>query len=178
MDLMPTILSLFGVPVPETVEGQDLTPLLAADGAGHASVAYGIFGGSVNVTDGRYTYFRYPHDMADQELYEYTLMPTHLEEAFSVDNLSKLDLSQPLEYAKGLRVLKIPARKDEKGKVEVPSMGQPRETGTVLYDLEADPGQSTPIEAPDVVRRLEHEMRRIMLRNQAPPEAFRRVGLV
>lgn len=177
MDLMPTILSLFGAPVPDNVEGRDLTPLLAEDGQGHAAVAYGIFGGSVNITDGRYTYFRYPEDIAKQEIYEYTLMPTHLEEAFSVENLSQLDLSEPMDYAKGLRVMKIPARKAEDGAINVPCMGTPRETETVLYDLATDPGQYTPIQAPDVVERLENEMRKIMRRNLVPEEAYRRIGL-
>ena len=177
MDLMPTILSLFGVPVPENVEGKDLTPLLAQDGPGHDAVAYGIFGGSVNITDGRYTYFRYPDDVNNQVIFEYTLMPSHLDGAFSVENLATLELSQPLDYAQGLRVLKVPARKAEGGAVDVPSMGIPRETETVLYDLQTDPGQYTPIDAPDVVLRLESELRQIMERNHAPVEAFRRFGL-
>ena len=177
MDLMPTILSLFGAPLPDSVEGQDLTPLLGADGPGHEAVAYGIFGGAVNVTDGRYTYFRYPEDMAAQELYEYTLMPTHLEEAFSIENLGKATLSEPLDYAKGLQVLKIPARKADDGKVSVPSMGVARETETVLYDLQNDPGQYTPIEDTTVVARLERHLRALMKCNGAPAEAYRRIGL-
>lgn len=177
IDIMPTLLSLFDAPIDPQVEGQDLTPLLAQDGPGHDAVAYGIFGGSVNITDGRYTYFRYPEDMTAQEIYEYTLMPMHLEEAFSVDNLAKLDLSQPMDYAQGLRVMKIPARKLDDGAMGVPCMGAPREATTVLYDLETDPGQYTPIDNPEVVDRLLDQMRAIMLRNQVPDEAFARIGL-
>ncbi|WP_136443777.1 sulfatase [Pacificoceanicola onchidii] len=177
MDLMPTILSLFDAPIPDNVEGQDLTPLLAEDAQGHSAVAYGVFGGAVNVTDGRYTYFKYPEEISNQELYEYTLMPTHLEEAFSVENLAELQLSEPLEFAQGLKLMKIPARAEEDGAISVPCMGTPRETETVLYDLQSDPGQYTPIEAPEVVERLENALRDLMTRHHAPEEAYRRIGL-
>jgi arylsulfatase A-like enzyme len=177
MDLMPTILSLFDTRVPNDVEGQDLTQLLGADGKGHDCVAYGVFGGSVNITDGRYTYFRYPEDMAAQEIYEYTLMPTHLEEFFSHEELSQLTLSEPLNYANGLKLLKIPARKADNGSVNIPCMGVARETTTVLYDLQVDQGQYSPIDTPEVVRHLESELIRIMNRNKAPQEAYGRIGL-
>lgn len=177
MDLMPTILSMFGAKIPDQVEGQDLTPLIAENGAGHEAVAYGIFGGSVNVTDGRYTYFRYPEDMRAQEIYEYTLMPTHLEEAFSMENLAQAQLSDPMAYTGGLRVLKVPARKAKTGQVSIPCMGSPRETISVLYDLVSDPGQYTPIDSAEVITRLENQMTKIMVRNAAPAESFSRVGL-
>ena len=177
MDLMPTILSMFGTDIPAGVQGQDLTPLLREDGQGHSSVCYGIFGGSLNIADGRYTYFRYPVDMEDQEIFEYTLMPTHLEEAFSVENLAQAELSTPLDFARGLRVLKVPARKSPDGAVSVPSMGSARETTTVLYDLENDPGQYHPIDDKAEIARLERELLQHLSRNSAPPEAYRRIGL-
>ena len=37
----------------------------------------------MNVTDGRYTYHRYPADLVEQEIYQYTLMPTHIFEPFT-----------------------------------------------------------------------------------------------
>ena len=178
MDIMPTILNLFDAEIPSNVEGQDLTKLIEEDGHGHSAVVYGMFGAAVNVTDGRYTYFRYPEDMSAQEIYEYTLMPTHLDAAFTVENLREAELSEPMDYAKGLKVLKVPARKDESGEVSVPPLYAPRETTTVLYDLKNDPGQYLPIEDEDVVKRMEGEILRVMERNRAPDEAYARIGLM
>ena len=48
---------------------------------------------------------------------------------------------------------------------------------TVLYDLETDPKQMEPIDNPEVEERLIGEMVKIMTRNEAPPEAYRRLGL-
>jgi arylsulfatase A-like enzyme len=177
MDIMPTILNMFDEPVPDNVEGQNLIPILGEDRQGHEAVLYGIFGGAVNITDGRYTYFRYPVDMAAQELYEYTLMPTHLEEFFSREELLQTTLSEPMDYADGLKLLKIPARKDSDGTTNVPPFGAACETETVLYDLAIDPGQLHPINNPEVIERFEKQMTDMFRRNNAPGEAYRRVGL-
>src|SRR5690606_26467345 len=86
-DLMPTLLGMFDVAPPPTVEGHSLLPLLEQDRAVREAALYGMFGAGTNITDGRYTYFRYPEDMTRQELFEYTLMPMHLKSLFRVEEL-------------------------------------------------------------------------------------------
>jgi hypothetical protein len=49
------------------------------------------------------------------------------------------------------------------------------DTNTVLYDLETDPGQTTPIDDPDVKHRLKRALYRLMTENNAPPEAVKRM---
>ena len=49
--------------------------------------------GGINITDGKYTYFCYPKDMLDQDLYQYTLMPTHMTKLFTVDELKSVSLA-------------------------------------------------------------------------------------
>ena len=53
----------------------------AGDDGARDAVIFGYFGGAVNVADGRYTYHRFPADLATQEIYQYTLMPTHIFDA-------------------------------------------------------------------------------------------------
>lgn len=55
-----------------------LRPMLAGKDSPHEALIYGYFGGAVNLTDGRYSYHRYPAEVARQEIYQYTLMPTHI----------------------------------------------------------------------------------------------------
>jgi arylsulfatase A-like enzyme len=55
IDLMPTILELFGQPVPGEVQGRSILPMLAGEARIRDAAVYGIFGGATNVTDGRYT---------------------------------------------------------------------------------------------------------------------------
>jgi hypothetical protein len=49
------------------------------------------------------------------------------------------------------------------------------DTSTVLYDLQTDPGQTTPIDDPAVRQRLKDGLFRLMAENDAPPEAVRRM---
>ena len=48
---------------------------------------FGVHGGHVNVTDGRYVYMRAPVKPEEQPLFDYTLMPTHMRGPFSVQEL-------------------------------------------------------------------------------------------
>lgn len=170
MDVMPTLLEWFGVRVPPEVEGRSLTPLLARDATHHDAVIYGLFGGAANITDGRYTYFRYPEQMEGQELYEYTLMPTHMRSFFQPGEFQGMSLAEPFNFTKGIPLMRMAAKPALK-------VGSIQETNTVLFDLASDPGQMKPVSDPGVEARLVDQMRRLMQRNDAPQEAFRRLGL-
>src|SRR6185437_13070689 len=82
-DIAPTFLDLFGVAPPAEMQGRSLLPLLADNGGGRDGLLFGYFGGAVNVADGRYTYHRFPADLHAQDIFQYTLMPTHIFAPFS-----------------------------------------------------------------------------------------------
>ena len=174
-DLMPTILELFGVAVPAEARAHSLLPVLARDASVREAAIYGIFGGATNVTDGRYTYFRYPKDLLAQELYEYTLMPTHMHDFFQPEEFEGARLVDPFDFTKGLPMLRLPARRDARR----PPMqgGGIADAVSVLYDTEADPGQMRPLRAPKVEQRLARAMLRLMRDHDAPPEAYVRLDL-
>lgn len=173
IDIMPTLLDIHGSSVPLTVEGYSLLPLLEGEQTIRPAAVYGRFGAATNVTDGRYTYFRYPKDMENQELWEYTLLPTHQRAMFAKEEFEGASLEDSFAFLRGFPVLKLPA-----GKEPVKGQGaQIADADTVLYDLETDPKQMEPIDNPEVEERLIGEMVKIMTRNEAPPEAYRRLGL-
>jgi arylsulfatase A-like enzyme len=171
IDLCPTFLDLYGVASPAEVEGVSLL----RDDAARDGVIYGYFGGAVNVSDGRYTYHRFPADLATQEIYQYTLMPTHIFDMFSPEELSLASLAEPMAFTKGAKLLKVPVI-ERSPFYNVYGPGSLLENTTRLYDLVSDPGQDRPIEDADVVRRLAGMMARLMRANHAPPEAFSRLG--
>ena len=180
IDVMPTLLDLFGLPLPASIEGQSLLPLLEGDRKVRDAALYGMFGAGTNVTDGRYTYFRYPADMSTQDLYEYTLMPMHQKSLFPLEELSRAELVRGFGFSRGVPLLKVPARRNLKGQ-PVGHLGQGggyEDTTTVLYDLHADPEQQTPLQDPAVEQRLLGEIDSLMRRNEAPAEAFTRLGLI
>jgi len=178
-DLMPTLLHLHGVGAPATAEGHSLLPLLEQDTKLRDAAIYGMFGAGTNITDGRYTYFRYPEDMTKQDLFEYTLMPMHLKSMFAVADLAQAELARGFNFTQGVPLLKVPARRNAKGQ-PVGHTGQGsgyEDTTTVLFDLKSDPDQLNPIRDEAVEARLMTQIDSLMQKNDAPPEAFLRLGL-
>jgi hypothetical protein len=172
IDLAPTFLDLYGVVPPPETEGQSLL----REG-GRDAVIFGYFGGAVNVTDGRYSYYRFPEDLQAQEIYQYTLMPTHLRARFTPDELSGATLAGPFGWTKRAPLLKVPV-------IERSPMyhnygpGCLLESDTRLYDLVADPGQERPLDDPHREADMVAKMIRLMRANEAPEEAYVRLGLM
>ncbi len=167
IDLAPTLLEYFGIEIPRDMEGKPLRETIAKDRPLREAGLYGIHGGHVNCTDGRYVYMRAPVHPENTPLYEYTLMPTHMRGLFHVDELQDIQLADPFPFTKGCRTMKIRAK----------SSYNAHSFGTMLFDLEKDPGQETPIHDPVVETRMIQLMVKLMKENGAPPEQFRRLGL-
>jgi len=169
IDLPATLLDYFGVAQPPDMQGIPLRDAVASNAPTRQAVLYGVHGGHVNVTDGRYVYMRAPVDPANTPLYEYTLMPTHMRQLFGMDELQNLELAEPFTFTKGCRTMKIPGR----------GWGSTRfhDFGTLLFDLESDPQQENPIQDADVEARMIRLMVQLMQENDAPPEQFVRLGL-
>jgi arylsulfatase A-like enzyme len=171
IDIAPTFLDLYGVEPPAETEGRSLL----SEGNREA-VLFGYFGGAVNVSDGRYTYHRFPEDIGTQEIYQYTVMPAHLKQLFTPEELSGATLADPFGWTKRVPLLKVPV-------IERSPMynnygpGSLLERDTRLYDLEADPGQERPLDDPSIEARMVELMRGLMERNEAPTEAYSRLAL-
>ena len=176
IDLMPTFCDLYGAEIPKEVAGKSLLPLLESDTSDRSAAIFGYWGGGINVVDGRYTYFCYPKDMKNQELYQYTLMPTHMTKMFTVDELKSASLVAPFDFTKGVPLLRIAHK--SKADTRTHSYHFPEkmeDTTTVLYDLQNDPGQTTPVNDPAVTDRLNRELFRLMAENDAPTETVQRM---
>ncbi len=174
-DLMPTFLSLHGCPVPPSVTGASLVPLLDDDAPVHASVALGMFAGPVCVTDGRYSYFRYPDDPAGATLNLYTLMPTHMMSHFDIDELRTSELAGPFDFTKGAPVLKI--RMDPRNSQLGADGLTLAECETALFDLDTDPKQEHPLFDTETAARLADEICLHFARHDAPDELYAHFGL-
>jgi arylsulfatase A-like enzyme len=175
IDVMPTLLALHGIAAPPDALGHNLINLLAGERPLRDACLYGMFGAAANVTDGRYTYFRYPAASGGNDIYRYTVMPTHMRSLCDPQEFKGTVMSGPFRFTKGMQVMRIPARVTAEGS---PMKGQTIEDArTVLYDLENDPGQTVAVDDPAVERRLVDTMTRLMREADAPGEVFRRLGL-
>ncbi len=171
IDVMATLLDLFGIDRPATVQGRSL--LQGAKGRDLA--LYGVFGGAINATDGQRSYFLYPDAMENKPLFEYTLMPQHSGAAFTAAELCNATLHPGFDFTQGMPVLKIPAIASAKR----PPMqgGGFDDTQTVLYDLAADPAQNAPFRDAGIEARFCDAIAREMQAHDAPRELYDRFGL-
>jgi hypothetical protein len=147
------------------------------DGApGREAILFGYFGGAVNLADGRHTYHRYPPDLSRQDIYQYTLMPTHIFDFFRPEELAAAELTPGTPFAGGMPVLKVPVS-ERSAMYDTYGPGAMLEDETRLYDLADDPGQERALDDPETEARLMGRMARLMADLDAPPEAFARLGL-
>ncbi|NBD22978.1 sulfatase [Paenibacillus glycinis] len=169
IDIAPTLLEFFGAELPPDMLGKPLGGAIGSDGRAplREAALFGMHGGHINVTDGRYVYMRAPQSFDNGPLLEYTLMPTHMHNRFDVKELSDLRLREPFSFTKGCRTLEIPAH----------TFINPYVHGTLLFDLELDPKQSSPIEDTAVEARMIRLMAELMRENDAPREQFERIGI-
>jgi len=171
IDVGPTFLDLYGVTPPPETGGSSL--LRAND---REAVIFGYFGGAVNVTDGRFTYHRFPEDLRNQEIYQYTVMPTHITKPFTPEELSGATLAKPFNWTKDVPLLKVPVT--ERSPIfDNYGPGALLEDDTRLYDLDADPGQLAPLADVQTEARMITLLSKLMRANDAPAEAFTRLKL-
>jgi len=167
IDIPATLLDFFGVERPRDMQGIPLGSTLATNAPTRTACLFGMQGGHVNVTDGRYVYMRAPATPDNGPLYEYTLMPTHMASRFRVDELADLELAEPFAFTKGCRTLRIPTR----------AWSNPAAFGTLLFDLAADPEQKHPLKDPAIEAMMIEHLRRLMHATDAPAEQYERLGL-
>ncbi|MFW6133243.1 MAG: sulfatase [Planctomycetota bacterium] len=170
IDLAPTLLEYFGLEPTADMQGSPLAQTVADDTPVREAGLYGIFGGQLNVTDGRYTYFRAPVTTENQPLFEYTHMPTHMTHTFSVEEMRGATLAGPFAFTKGCGLMKIPVPPGRR-------QADPRMQRNWLFDTHADPHQDAPLDDPAVERRMLDHMVRLMRESDAPDEQYERLGL-
>jgi arylsulfatase A-like enzyme len=168
IDLGPTLLEYFGVDRTDDMMGVPLRATVADDTPVREAGIFGAFGGHVSVTDGRYVYMRTCADPANEPLSEHTLMPTHMRDLFSVEELRHAELVPGGTYAftKGAPLLKTPG-----------FAVSPARFGTLLFDLETDPEQENPLIDDELELRMAGLLVEVMRAADAPGEQYQRLGL-
>jgi arylsulfatase A-like enzyme len=167
IDLGPTLLEFFDREPTKDMLGHPLRATIADDTPVREAAIFGSHGGQINVTDGRFVYMRAANP-ENQPLYNYTLMPTHMREMFSVEEFDGAQLTPPFSFTKGCPLLRT---RDTK-----PPAPQ-NEYGHLLFDQESDPWQTSPLQDAVTEQHMVDAMRQLMQACEAPQEQFERVGL-
>lgn len=168
IDLMPTVLSHHGCPIPGNVKGRNL---LDHGVPPREQVIYGWFGRAVNVYDGRHTYFRAPKNRKNQPCYQYCGIPSTVWRYFDETYADKIEMGRFLPYT-NYPVYRIPPKDEADYSGDIGYV-----MDSLLYDIAADYLQSEPIADPALERGMCHKLVRGMLEAQSPPEQFERIGV-
>ena len=169
IDIAPTILEFFNVKRPKTMEGAVLKETIENDIQVREAALFGIHGGHVNVTDGRYVYMRGPANPENEPLFEYTHLPTHMTNFFTINELRTIELADPFLFTKGCKTMKI------KGSDIVSRLQYL--FGSLLFDLQSDPYQENPIVNPEIEQVMITHMIKLMKMNDAPIEQYERLKI-
>lgn len=185
VDILPTLTDLYGFQRPaqaHPIHGQSLLPLIEGDGVPREYILYGYFGKEINITDGRYTYFRAPRN-GNQPLYMYTAVPIDNKVYFNrkrVSNIGQIEMGRFLSWT-DYPMYRIPAHliNNAPGYALCYNHMRPWEQEDYLFDLEQDYAQERNLvrEDPETVRRLERAMAKELTDLQAPADHLIRMGL-
>ncbi len=172
IDLAPTILEFFDLEIPKSMQGIPLRETIASDSKVRKVGLFGVHGGHVNITDGRYVYMRAPTNPRNEPLYNYTLMPTHMDHIFTLEELHTIELAEKFSFTKGCKTMKI------KYIVDVPETSTNSYVyGSLLFDLQNDPKQENSINDTEIEKRMIKLLVELMKENDAPIEQYKRLGL-
>ncbi len=167
IDIAPTLLDYFEIDIPDNMQGESLSPVVENNEQVRESALFGVHGGHVNITDGKYVYMKGPQFSDNEPLFEYTLMPTNMRNFFDVENLKKANLTEEFNFADKIPLLKVPTE----------TIMSSYRFGDKLFDLETDPEQNKNIEDLDLEIKMIELLRKAMISSEAPDEQYERLGI-
>lgn len=172
IDLAPTVLEYFGLPIPRDMQGKSLRYTITNGTAVRETGIYGVHGAQIACTNGKTTYIHAPV-MDNKPLFNYTLMPTHMRCMYPVDELQDIELTNPFSFTKGCKLIRTA---DFDYMQQKASAGEHYFTNQ-LYDLVSDPHQQNPLDNPAIEEYFRKEIVQHMKNNDAPKEQYIRLGL-
>lgn len=173
IDIMPTVLDYYHLPIPAEVRGESWVPLLNDTDYRKEFALYGAHGITVNITDGHYTYFRAPN-LENKPLYEYAAIPTTIRHYLGEQNPEALEMGRYLERT-DYPVYKVPI---ERAAIldGLPDTSEFVKE-SLLFNVEEDPKQQHPIQDPAIEDHYKKALAKEMAYHEAPEEQYDRLDL-
>lgn len=181
-DLFPTLLEHFRAgPSANPIHGRSLLPLMQGSKQTiRESLIYGYFGKNVNITDGKFTYFRASARADNLPLNLYTAMPTTLYHYYGLDHLVH---PETIEGGSWLKWTTHPVWRIPGSAVRLADRTQSFTTNSsyirhnLLRPVESPDGRQAPLrdkhKEADYAERLREQLRL----HDAPDEQYIRLGL-
>lgn len=186
IDIMPTLLEYYGISEDSCrnkFHGKSWLPLIRGEKETIRDCAiYGYFGKQMNLTDGRYTYFKAPNEQ-NRPLNVYTSVPTDVYCYYDERRIKDFTMVENGVFLSWnpYPVYRIPAdavNDTDDGTLRYVYLYE-WEKVDQLYDLSADYEQEHNLygESPEVVSRLDGMMKQALIDHDAPAEQLERMKL-
>ncbi len=173
IDIFPTVLDYFNIEYDrKKLHGRSLEVLYENEEKVRDYGLYGWFGKPVNITDGKYTYFRAPKDRKNAPLYQYYGIPTTLFNYVGTD-YRYVDTGKYLKWTDATVFRYNQAAADNYEMKDVVE----EVYSSRLYDVEKDPEQLHDITDAEKVKKMEKALKDTLIELQAPDEQIERLGL-
>jgi len=169
IDILPTVMDYFDLEFGHRIHGRSLREVMEKDAPSERRAAlYGWFGQTVNLTDGKYTYFRAAAREDNQPLYRHFLssVGSSYHDLPSGRYYEGAEFGSFLPYA-GMPVLRAPAH----------SKRNPHHADTRLYDIENDYAQENDLAGTEMAKGYEELLVQTMKGLDSPSSQFERLGL-
>lgn len=168
IDIPATLLDYFGIANELDMDGKSLLPALKSkETVLHDEIIFGTNGGHVNIYDGKYVYMRASVDPSNGPITIQTLNYAMLRGFINKEALDTM------KQRKGNRF----TNQYPYTEIEVSTYIDSYSVGHLLFDLEEDPQQLTPLDNPDVEERMIQKLIKIMDRIEVPESEYIRLGL-
>lgn len=170
IDIAPTLLDYFKIRGNNyDMDGTSLLQIVESDKTIHQNVLFGIHGGHANIYDGRYVLMKSP-EKKNAPLTSITLMPTNMRGYYHENILKQGVLLQGNRFTNSIPCMKY--------LMDMSTVPNPVQFGTLLFDLENDPNQENPLNDLEIKKQMCEKLRQEMEKIGVPEEEFIRLGLV
>lgn len=167
IDIAPTLLEYFKVDLNGyEMDGKPLTPIVNGNKKIHENILFGIYGGHINIYDGKYMLMKSP-EKENKPLVSWTLMPANMRGFYKREILEGGSFISGGRFTNGIPCMKY----EEQVYID------PMQFGDLLFNLEADPEQKNPLEDLKIMEEMCRKLKKAMDQVEAPEEQFVRIGL-
>jgi hypothetical protein len=169
VDVYPTILDLFGLKPQQPVHGHSILPLIRNQVNKIKEAAlYGYFGRFANITDGSFTYMRYPQN-PETELNIYSMR-------WNFGRYSGVPpLNNKIDFGYFMPNINMPV-----GKMSIPPnqmLNGCYEPNSHLYNIDKDPDQNNNLAGSKKEKQYADLLKQELQKVHCPKEQFNRLGL-
>lgn len=173
IDIMPTVLEYNEIEIPSSVKGKSLKPIAESKPFIKEYALFGYHGMAVNITDGKYTYFRSPNEK-NWPCYEYTCVPTTIRKYLGKGIESEIEVGRYFVRTQ-YPLYKIPVYSPSI--IDNVECGMKEVKDTKLFNIEIDYEQLKNLSGSELETKYKKLLIRALDENEAPEEQKARLCL-